>query len=147
MLRAALYFSLFWGALAIADGPGAQPAKGLPEGGGAAQQGGPVPGGLGVKVWDDRVFDLTPKEAAQPQISKEGRVIAEEPDYNTEQRQQWLDACAPMRDKDAQAYRDCYANQKAGSAKKRRQDFDNVERRQAQPNSVPLVDEQRDNTR
>lgn len=141
MFRAALYFSLFWGALAIAEGPGAPQADA--SAGGGAQQRGPAPGGLGVKVFDDKVFDLTPKDAAQPQTSKEGRVIAEEPDYNTEQRQQWLDACEPIKGKDGEAYRECYANQKASSKKKQRQDFDSVARRQK---DIPLVDQQRGNS-
>jgi hypothetical protein len=128
----------------LAEAPAQQPAANY---GAPAPQPQPQSSSRSVQVFDDRVFDLTPREAAAPTLSREGRVLDAEPTYNTEQRQRWLDSCAPIRDKDAQAYRDCYANEKAKDARAQRDSFEQVERRQALPGQGgPLFEETRRNS-
>ena len=66
------------------------------------------------------VFDAPKPESIPPRTSKSTvsgseRFVGEEPDYNTEQRAQWLATCARFKEADLQAYRDCYAKEKRKS--------------------------------
>ena len=120
-------------ALALAESPPA------PQG--APQQ----PASRGVQVFSDDVFDLTPKTAPAKTKGADGRYYDGEPEYNTAQRAQWLETCAPQKDVDSQAYRDCYDAEKRKSLDGVRRQKDDIERRQSNPlrrgSSVPLLDE------
>ncbi len=57
------------------------------------------------------------------------RYWGEEPDYNTRQRDQWLEICAPKKNVNFDAYRECYQNEKKKSNAALRESFEEKERR------------------
>ena len=66
-----------------------------------------------VKVFDDRVFDLSTDKTA-PTTIKSGttgteRYLADEPDFNTGQRNEAISKCSGTTS--SQEYRDCYQSQ------------------------------------
>lgn len=70
----------------------------------------------GVKVFDDGVFILS-SDKKEPTTTKSTTTGAERPlagqaDYNTEQRDQWLETCSPLQESNPKGYRDCYKNEK-----------------------------------
>ena len=77
--------------------------------------------GPGVDNWDDRVFDVQ-KPPSGPKTSKgvmsgTERYLAEEPEYNSKQREEWLDTCSKYKE-NSKAYRDCYGAERKRSAGK-----------------------------
>ena len=106
----------------------------------AEQSGTVVPPGYVVvpvapqKPVEPSVFDspknTTPK-TLRSAVSGADRYVGEEPDYNTEQRAEWLEICAPKKnDPDIKAYGVCYENEKKKSAASLRQNLEGG-RRQA----------------
>lgn len=96
-----------------------------------------------VQIFDKGFFDE--KKEAKPAVNSNGRALAEEPDYTSDKREEWLKKCAPLKEKDGVAYRKCYQDEKAqfqGGLKKNRE---MVEQRQNEPlrNTNPLLEEQR----
>ncbi len=96
---------------AFAELSPAAPASGAQ---GAATSPAPVP--RGIKVFDDRVFELSrdtqPAGTTKSPVTGQQRYLGEEPDYNYVQRDQWLQTCAPLRDQDSKEYRDCFNREK-----------------------------------
>ncbi len=86
---------------------------------GSQPQTSPAPAARGIKVFDDRVFQLSDdnqgRETTKSPVSGTERYLGAEPDYNQAQREEWLTTCAPLRDQDAKAYRDCFNREKAKS--------------------------------
>lgn len=81
-----------------------------------------------VKVFDDRVFDLSIDKPAPPTTSKSvnsgtERWLADEEDVNSGQRQQWKETCAGA--PDAKTQRDCYAKEKQKGVRELREKFNN----------------------
>lgn len=67
-----------------------------------------------VQVFDDRVFELGVDKSA-PTTSKSGttgteRYLAEEPDYNTGQRNEWLQKCSG--EANSKAFSECFTREK-----------------------------------
>lgn len=78
--------------------------------------------------------------AAQPGAATAGgRYLAEDADYNTAQRAGWVQTCGALKDSDTRAYRDCFQRERTKSQKALKENFDEVERRQASPfrNTAP----------
>lgn len=93
-----------------------------------------VPGAAPQAPKEPSVFD-PPKKDSAPRTTKSAvsgtdRFFGDDPDYNTEQRQQWLDTCAPKKETDFAAYRECYQNEKRKSKAEIQRRFDQTERRQ-----------------
>jgi hypothetical protein len=135
-VRQSLFFliAFFLGATAGAD---TAPQQVVPSSAGSPSRGQQQ---LGVKVFSDDVFDLSPKEPP-PATSRGGRQVGDEGSYK---QKDWERACASVKDRgDMQAYRDCYSNQKEKDEKALRQDFDRVEQRQNIPGGTnPLYEQQ-----
>ena len=97
----------------------------------------PAPQGRGIQIFDDRVFDLKPSETKpttrKSSVTGSERFLADEPDYNSEQREQWIESCQPQRDKNLQAFRDCFNGQKRKAKQDLRNKFDKVESEQDIP--------------
>lgn len=90
----------------------------------------------GITIFNNEVFDF-PSDRPQPEtkvspVTGEKRYLGDEPDYNSEQRQSWIDKCSGKEN-----FRDCFQNEKKASQDQQRQQFNSVERNQAQPYSDP----------
>ncbi|NBX93612.1 MAG: hypothetical protein EBQ85_10325 [Proteobacteria bacterium] len=145
MLQKYLFFLAFLGAAGtvLAEGssePGGNSGAGSGNKPGASIYA-PFPGAWGgstslspgnVKALDNDFF-LPKKEETTPippGISRKGREYAPEPDYNSEQRDLWLQKCASYRDKDARLFRQCYQKEREKMLLELREKFDAIERRQ-----------------
>lgn len=97
-----------------------------------------------MEVLKKDFFDGKPIAPPKPGDS---RYSAGDPDYNTDQREQWLKACEKYRNKDLETYRKCFQDEKSKSKEALRQSFEAVEQKQLLPlrNTNPLLDEQRNN--
>jgi hypothetical protein len=141
MRSLAISLALVWAGIAFAEA--SAPA-------GAAQQPGTTAGNSGYgpnnynygpsfskpSIWDDKVFDL-PKTDVNP---KSDRYQGDPPSYTSEQRDQWLENCAAVKE-DPKAYRECFNGEKKKSAKNLRESFERVERKQSEPfRSAPNPD-------
>lgn len=118
--------------LALAESPPSQPS-------GAQYQLGPNPPSNGqqfnpgtIKVLDENFFSPSPVrgKGGEVEMAPNGREYAADPDYNSEQREQWLQKCAPYREKDTKLFRECFQQEKDKMRLDLRQKFDAVERRQ-----------------
>lgn len=96
----------------------------------SAQPGNFNPGTL--KSFDEGFFDAKKADTAPPPpgTSEKGREYAPDPDYNSQQREQWIQKCAPYKDKDAKLFRECYQKEREKMRLELREKFDAVERRQ-----------------
>lgn len=107
------------------------------------------PQNRGVKVFDDGVFVLS-SDKKEPTTTKSQtgaeRPLASEPDYNTEQREQWLETCAPQQEANPKGYRDCYKREKKKTTDANKRRMNSVNEREKQqfrtaepiPDSAPL---------
>lgn len=105
-----------------------------------------APANRGIQIFDDRVFKLSvdevkPTTRKSPNGSE--RTLAEEPDYNTAQREQWIQTCSPQSQKSQRAFKDCFEKEKRKSRDSLNRRVNEVESRQAEPlrNQPPIVDE------
>lgn len=101
----------------------------------------------GVNIFSDSVFGDVGKPQTGPVNSKSSntgtvRTLAGEADYNSGQREQWLNTCAQYRGNDSKAYRECFEGERKKAADGLRQSRDAVEKRQGLPlrNSATLPD-------
>lgn len=71
-------------------------------------------GGSQIQTFDDKVFNLEPKEAPKVSISASGqpRYLGDAPDYHSAQHKQWLQECESLRRKNFAAFRKCYFDKK-----------------------------------
>lgn len=84
-----------------------------------------------IKVFDENFFSSPPRgKNGEPLLAPNGREYAADPDYNSEQREQWLEKCAPYKDKDTKLFKECFQREKDKMRLDLRQKFDAVERRQ-----------------
>jgi len=85
-----------------------------------------------VRVLDENFFNpVAPRgKGGAAELAPNGREYATDPDYNSEQREQWLQKCAPYRDKDSKLFRECFQAEKDRMRLELREKFDSVERRQ-----------------
>lgn len=133
------------GLLSVITARAELPPQAPPPAAAPAQQA-PAPANRGIQIFDDRVFKLSVDEE-KPKTRKSAsgteRTIAEEPDYNTEQRDQWIQTCSPMGKKSQRAYKECYEGEKRKSRESGKRRINEIERRQEQPlrNTDPIVDE------
>jgi len=106
--------------------------------------------GQGQKILTDDVFKGLGSTPSGPTTSKSSysgsvRTLTPEEDANSATRSEWLRACKRFQGKDMEAYRQCFAEEKAKSAENLRQSRDLVERRQGMPmrntQGVPLIEE------
>lgn len=65
-----------------------------------------------------------------PGNSIKGREFDADPDYNSEQREEWIRKCSPYKDQDSKLFRQCFFREKDKSRLELREKFDAVERRQ-----------------
>jgi hypothetical protein len=77
----------------------------------------PAAGSNGIKIWDDRVFDLsggTAEPETRTSVGGSRRYLdkTKELDYNTEQRARWMASCASLKDSNFKAYGECVETQK-----------------------------------
>lgn len=81
----------------------------------------PASGGNNVKVFDDGVFNLQSQQNAPPTTKTSPRgntyYTAEEPNYNSQQRGNWIKSCEHLAE-NPQAYRDCFNAEKTADLKK-----------------------------
>ena len=108
-----------------ANGAGAQP--------GQTAAGGQAPAGPSV-------FDL--QKPSGPKTTKSStsgteRFYGDDPDYNTAQREQWIQSCEAEKNKSMEDFRRCYQERKKGSNADLRRRFDRVERNLGQPLGAP----------
>ena len=132
--RVAGGISLLWGLFSFAVDPSAPNAK-------------EVPVNPAAKA-EPSVFD-SPKNDA-PKTSRSAltgadRFVGEEPDYNTEQRAEWLKTCEPLKSSDLKAYRECFENEKRKTTAQVRKSFDDSQRRQGPTrgtsSALPLMED------
>lgn len=75
----------------------------------------------GVQVFDDKVFELSRDKPREDTVRTSPRgntlYVDEEPDYNTKNRQDWMDACAEFRGQ-PKKYRECFGKKKAEAAQR-----------------------------
>lgn len=85
-----------------------------------------------IKPFDEGFFESKPIDikSAPPGFSPRGREYGADPDYNTEQREEWLRKCGPYKDQDAKLFRQCFQREKDKMRLELREKFDQVERRQ-----------------
>ena len=98
----------------------------------------------GIQVFDDRVFDLG-TQSSPPTTSKGGRNLDSEPDYNSQQRQEWIDKCSERGKESSKAFKECFSEQKNRTLGKVRERASEVEQKLAPPKtrSAPILDESR----
>lgn len=97
-----------------------------------------------IQVFDNDFFKPTP-QGTQESSSPRGRAYAEDPKYNTENRQRALDKCEYLRNQNYTEYQKCYQKDLANVKKGIQEGYDEVEKKQSMPlkNSAnPLIDEQ-----
>ena len=106
--------------------------------------------GAGQKIFDNDVFKSVGTAPSGPSTSKSPysgsvRTMTLEENSNSATRADWLAACEQYRRKDMEAYRKCFAEQKAAAADNLRQGREIVEKRQGLPmrntQGVPLINE------
>ena len=86
-----------------------------------------------IQVFDNDFFKDKPAEPEKTATPK-GRAYANEPDYNTENRQKALDKCESLRNQNFAKYQDCYKKDMANTKKGIQENYDEVEKKQ----SIPL---------
>lgn len=68
-----------------------------------------------VQVFDDRVFilgsDKPPPSTSKSTTSGAERYLADDPDYNTGQRNEWINNCSST--KDQKAFKECFEKQRS----------------------------------
>jgi len=84
-----------------------------------------------IEALDPNFFDAPIDKKNTPTIlSPKGREFDSDPDYNSEQREEWLRKCAPYKDQDSKLFRECFLREKDKMHLELREKFDAVERRQ-----------------
>ncbi len=63
------------------------------------------------KLFDDKVFDLTSKPP--PVKDAKGYYTADDPDYNTGQREAWIKECESLKEVDFKQFQQCYRDHKS----------------------------------
>lgn len=98
-----------------------------------------------IQTMDGNFFDA--KKEEKPAVNANGRHVGDEPDYTSDQREKWLKICAKYKEKDGEAYRKCYQEEKEKFQKGLKEAADLVERRLNEPlrNTNPLMEDQRKN--
>jgi hypothetical protein len=66
-------------------------------------------------------------------VSSSGRYYGKDPDYTTDEREQWLKDCESFRTGDQKLYKDCFNKQKQKTLEERDNAFIEVEKKQMQP--------------
>jgi len=114
-----------------------------------APQPSPWPG-QGQKIFDNDVFKSVGAAPSGPSTTKSTysgsvRSLAPEENTNSDSRAQWLAPCEQLRRKDMEAFRRCYAEQKAKSQDNLRLGREDVERRQGMPmrntQGIPMIEQ------
>ena len=80
-------------------------------------------------------------EAMRPQVNPPTTTLQGNPrynsgdqaDYNTEQRQAWLEKCEPLREVDFKGFKKCFETEKKKTQNEIKRRFREVESRQGQP--------------
>ena len=115
----------------------------------AAPQPTPWPG-QGQKIFDNDVFKSVGAAPSGPATSKSAysgsvRTVGPEENTNSASREQWLAACEKYRRKDMEAFRKCFAQEKARTLEKLRLGREDVERRQGMPmrntQGIPMIEQ------
>ncbi|MFM8268733.1 MAG: hypothetical protein ACKN9V_00975 [Pseudomonadota bacterium] len=84
-----------------------------------------------IQAIDPNFFNPPSDNKNTPSVlSPKGREFDADPDYNSEQRDEWLRKCAPYKDQDSKLYRECFYREKGRMRLELREKFDAVERRQ-----------------
>ncbi len=86
-----------------------------------------------IQIFDGDFFKPTPQGPKEVNSPK-GRAYAEDPQYNTENRQRALDKCEPLRNQNYKKYQECYQKDLANVKKGIQEGYDEVEKKQ----SIPL---------
>lgn len=136
-MRSLVLFSLFlMGRLAFPEGAPSSSTPPAPSMGGAVTAS-PMPssnmGSMGIiKTFDEDFFNTNPSNNLNtpPGVSPQGRIYDADPDYNSQQREEWLRKCEPYKDQDSKLFRECFQREKDKMRLELREKFDAVERRQ-----------------
>lgn len=85
-----------------------------------------------IKTLDDNFFNSQSDNSSNGPsgLSPMGRVYDADPDYNSQQREEWLRKCEPYKDQDSKLFRECFQREKDKMRLELREKFDSVERRQ-----------------
>ena len=97
-----------------------------------------------IQVFDGDFFKPTPQPSNEASSPK-GRAFADEPQYNTENRQKALEKCDYLKNQDYAKYQQCYQKDLANVKKGIQEGYDEVEKKQSMPlRNAPnsLVEEQ-----
>jgi hypothetical protein len=97
-----------------------------------------------IQVFDNDFFKPTP-QGIQETSSSRGRAFAEEPQYNTENRQRALEKCESLKNQNYAKYQECYQKDLANVKKGIQEGYDEVEKKQSMPlRNAPnsLIEEQ-----
>jgi len=136
-MRFLVLFSLFLMVrLALSEATSSPGSPPTPSMGGAVTPS-PIPssntGSMGIiKTFDENFFNTNPSNNLNtPQgVSPQGRIYDADPDYNSQQREEWLRKCEPYKDQDSKLFRECFQREKDKMRLELRERFDAVERRQ-----------------
>ncbi|NBX75987.1 MAG: hypothetical protein EBQ92_05490 [Proteobacteria bacterium] len=119
-----------------APAPAAPPAasgmnKGTVNTDGSSSIPGPLKPSGYIQALDPNFFNPPSDNKNTPAgLSPKGREFDADPDYNSEQREEWLRKCAPYKDQDSKLFRQCFYREKEKMRLELREKFDSVERRQ-----------------
>ncbi|MBM4304027.1 MAG: hypothetical protein FJ112_06835 [Deltaproteobacteria bacterium] len=97
-----------------------------------------------IQVFDNDFFKPTP-QGPQETASPKGRAFADDPQYNTDNRQKALEKCEPLKNQNYAKYQECYQKDLANVKKGIQESYDEVERKQSMPlRNTPnsLIEEQ-----
>jgi hypothetical protein len=131
---------VFLGASVLAETTAPTPANppavsGMNKGTVNTDSGSSIPGPLKpsgyIQALDPNFFNApSDSKNTPPGLSPKGREFDADPDYNSEQREEWLRKCAPYKDQDSKLFRECFFREKDKMRLELREKFDSVERRQ-----------------
>lgn len=142
MFRLQGWFLFFSSALLVAETVTSSPAN--PPSGGGMNKGtvnsdaasstafpAPLKPNTFIQALDPGFFNPPVDNKNAPSVlSPKGREFDADPDYNSEQREEWLRKCAPYKDQDSKLFRECFYREKGKMRLELREKFDSVERRQ-----------------
>ena len=98
----------------------------------------------GIQVFDADFFKPTP-QGPRESSSPKGRAYADDPQYNTDNRQRALDKCDYLKNQNYAKYQECYQKDLANVKKGVQEGYDEIEKRQSMPlrnTPNPLIEEQ-----
>ena len=86
-----------------------------------------------INIWDDKVFDIQKAPSPGSKSSKGSirgteRYYADEADFNSEQRQQWIESCAPSEDKSK-----CFQDKRKANTENIKRQVSDVNARNSDP--------------